>query len=418
MKTLLRNTSYLPGGDNWTAVRGVDVLLVDEQIEAIGAGLPGPPNALVIEGADLVWAPAFVNGHTHSPEMLGRGLVPMGSQPEWLVEAYSDGRDALSDADIARAIRLCAVETVRGGAVSVTDHYRQIPARVRAVRVAAETWATTGLRARIAMTLRDRSAPDGGFVDAPKANVGVPSTAETLRLAEELLDGPQAVPLGLGPSAPHRVTDELLVGVARLARQHGSFVHMHLCESREDTAACRALYGASAVAHLDKIGVLQPGLELVHAVHVDTEDLALMAARGVKMVHSPVANLRLGAGVAPVARALASGVEVVLATDGAGSNDSQSLLEAAKFALLAPRAARPASEWPTPGQIMRMATAGATLQARAQANLIAFDVKASAFVNVADDWATRIVLAARDSDLVHVVGNGRFLMRDRKVDLP
>ena len=308
--------------------------------------------------------------------------------------------------------------SVRGGAVRVTDHFRQIPPRLHAVAVAARAWAASGVQARIAVLLRDRIAPGGGLVGVPNSSGLVATTKGILALAEELLEQKFPVPVGLGPSAPQRVTDELLLGLTAMVRARDSFLHMHLCESATDAASCRALYGVSAVAHLDRLGVLGPGVELAHAVHVDDADLALIAARGARVVHNPVANLRLGSGVAPVARALAHGVDVALGSDGAGSNDSQSLLEAAKFAMLAPRAARPAAEWLSPQQVLGVATGGARLVPGTPADLIAFDADASAFVGAKDDWAARIVLAARETDIVHVLGRGQFLMRDRAVCLP
>ena len=94
------------------------------------------------------------------------------------------------------------------------------------------------------------------------------------------------------------------------------------------------------------------------------------------------------------------------------------MLEAAKFALLAPRAAMPSSEWLTPEQVLRMATGSAKLEAGASADLIAFDLTASAFVNARDNLASNVVLAARDGDLMHVMAGGAFLMRERNVQLP
>ena len=415
MSLLLRKATVLPGGGDWLARRGVDLLISGGTIAALGTDIAAPDGTSIMDASGLLLTPAFVNGHTHSPEMLGRGILPMAGQVEWLTEAYGEGRDAMTMAEIARAVRLCALEAIRGGAVAVTDHFRQVPSNAAAVRAAADAWGRSGLKARIAVGLRDRVAEGGGLVGVPNSAGAVAPTTEVLGLVEELLDQDLPVPVGFGPSAPQRVTDTLLVRAAEIARARGSFFHMHLCESLEDTAECRALYGVSAVAHLDRLGVLGPGVELVHAVQVDDEDLAIIAARGAAIVHNPVANLRLGCGVAPVVKALQYGVTVALGTDGAGSNDTQSMLEAAKFALLAPRVVFPVAFWPTPEQVLDFATAGKEIRPGAPADLIAFEAGASAFVNAEQDWASRITLAARETDILHVVCAGNFLMRDRQV---
>jgi 5-methylthioadenosine/S-adenosylhomocysteine deaminase len=418
MKTLLRDTTVLPGGDDWTPRRGVDILIDGGLIGALGERLAAPDGAVIISASSLLVIPAFINAHTHSPEMLGRGLMPTATQPEWLAKAYGDGRDTLSDADIRRAIRLCAADVVRGGAVAVTDHFRQVPARFEAVAAAAHAWAESGVAARIAVNLRDRVASNGGLVGVPNSTTVAAPTKTVLRLVEELLTANLPVPIGPGPSAPHRVTDELLIGAFALSRARNSFMHMHVCESVEDAATCRALYGRSAITHLERLGVLAENVEIAHAVQVDDDDLAIIATRGTRIIHNPVANLRLGAGIAPIASALERGITVLLGTDGAGSNDTQSMLEAAKFALLLPRAAKPVPAWLSPGQVLRMATGGVVIAPGAPANLVAFDTEASAFVGPMEDWLACVVLAAREHDIVHVIGGGVFLMRDRKLCLP
>lgn len=149
-------------------------------------------------------------------------------------------------------------------------------------------------------------------------------------------------------------------------------------------------------------------------MHLDEDDLDLVARSGATVVHNPIANLRLGTGVAPVARALARAVPVRLGCDGAGSNDSQSMLEAVKGAVLAPRACRAPDEWLSPATALDIATAGARLAPGEPADVLAFDSKASAFLPPVTDWTARVALSARELDIVHVLGRGRFLMRDRE----
>jgi cytosine/adenosine deaminase-related metal-dependent hydrolase len=238
--------------------------------------------------------------------------------------------------------------------------------------------------------------------------------AGCLALAEALLrDPPRGAEIGIGPSAPQRCSDGLLAGLATLARAHGSFVHLHVCETALDRARCLDRYGRPAVFQLEALGLTGADVEYAHCVHLDDAELDRMAATGTLFVHNPLANLRLGSGIAPVARALARGVRVAIGTDGAGSNDTQDMLEAAKLALLLPRAGRPDAEWPTPEQVLAMATAGAVLAPGEDADVIAFDLGAPAFVRAhPGELAARLLLAARPRDLRHVIGAGTFLLRD------
>ncbi len=401
---LFQGATLLPGGTDWTPHAGVDVLVQDGRVVAIGAALPAPEGAERIAAGHLLLLPAFVNAHTHSPESLARGRAPMARLDEWLAAAYGTGQDALDAASIRHAIAVTATETIRGGAVAVTDHFRQMPLSPEAVRIAGAAWAETGLRVKLAAMLRD--------LVSPSADV-VPDTDAALAFARDVLDAPpKDVTIGLGPSAPQRCSDALLAGVATLARERGAFIHLHLCETALDRARCLTRFGRAPVAHLAALGLAGPDIEYAHCVHLDDDELSMMAGAGTLMIHNPVANLRLGSGIAPVARAVARGVRIAIGTDGAGSNDTQDMLEAAKLACLLPRAGRPDAEWPTPEATLAMATGGALVPG-ARADLIAVLLAAPAFAGTRPgELAARLLLAARPRDLVHVISAGAFLLRD------
>lgn len=409
---LFRGATLLPGAGIWTPRPAMDLLLDEGRIAAIGRGLDLPEGAEAIDAGHLLLLPAFINAHTHSPEALARGRAPMARLDPWLAVQYAEGEDALPAARIRQAILVSAAEAIRGGAVQVTDHFRQIPPNLDAVAVAAAAWAEGGIRARVAMMLRDLPSPTASFTP--------PSTAQALALAEALLKAPPpGAEIGLGPSAPQRCTDQLLMGVGALLRRHGGFLHLHLCETAKDAADCRARFGTDPVAHLELLGLTGPQAEFAHCVHLADAELDRLAATGTLMVHNPLANLRLGSGIAPVARALARGVRLGIGSDGPGSNDTQDMLEAAKLALLLPRAGRPDAEWPTPGQVLGMATGGASLAAGARADLIAFDLRGAAFLDAKpEEIAPRLLMAARPRDLRHVLADGRFLMRDGALTPP
>ena len=200
--------------------------------------------------------------------------------------------------------------------------------------------------------------------------------------------------------------------MADLAREFGCFVHLHLCETAQDAQRCRDRFGSHPVVALAALGLAGPHVEYAHCVHLVDEELDLMAAAGTLFVHNPMANLRLGSGIAPVARAAARGVRIRIGTDGAGSNDTQDMLEAAKLALLLPRVGRPDEEWPTPEAILRMATGDARLAPGARADILALDLRAPAFVNARpEEFPARLLMAARPRDITHVLADGQFLLR-------
>ena len=72
---------------------------------------------------------------------------------------------------------------------------------------------------------------------------------------------------------------------------------------------------------LHRLGLTGPALTAVHAVHLDADEIALLAASGSHVAHCPTSNLKLASGIAPLKSLLDAGVNVGLGTDGAASNN-------------------------------------------------------------------------------------------------
>jgi cytosine/adenosine deaminase-related metal-dependent hydrolase len=160
-----------------------------------------------------------------------------------------------------------------------------------------------------------------------------------------------------GASGIQWASEELLTGMADLARRRGSTMQLHVLETRVQDAACRLRFGGrSGVQALDALGVLGPDVSMGHCVWIDDGDVELIAARGAVPVHNPAANLRLRSGRSPVARLLAAGAHVAVGTDGAASSDDQQTWVAMRLATLLHRG--PDEPWVTCAQALAMATAG------------------------------------------------------------
>ena len=112
-----------------------------------------------------------------------------------------------------------------------------------------------------------------------------------------------------------------------MAREAGILFQIHVAETRDEVDRIRDQYGCSPVAHLDRLGLLDPGTLLVHAVWLSDNDMARVAAGGAGIVHCPESNMKLGAGIAPVPRFLERGLTVGLGTDSCASNNNQDLFK-------------------------------------------------------------------------------------------
>jgi 5-methylthioadenosine/S-adenosylhomocysteine deaminase len=122
------------------------------------------------------------------------------------------------------------------------------------------------------------------------------------------------------------VSDEAFRDIAKLSAELQLPVHVHLHETAREVAEHEARYGMRPLDRLARLGLLGPELVAVHAVHVSDAEIRALAAHGASVAHCPHSNLKLGSGIAPIARMLDAGVNVGIGTDGSASNNRLDLL--------------------------------------------------------------------------------------------
>ena len=99
-------------------------------------------------------------------------------------------------------------------------------------------------------------------------------------------------------------------------------------------------------------------LSAAHCVHVDDEEIALLAAHGVGVAHCPRSNGFLGCGVAPLLELLDAGIAVGIATDSPASTPSFDLFEELRTAIVAARAREQRPDALTAARALELATLG------------------------------------------------------------
>ncbi|MBM3571870.1 MAG: amidohydrolase family protein, partial [Alphaproteobacteria bacterium] len=139
--------------------------------------------------------------------------------------------------------------------------------------------------------------------------------------------------------------------------EHAMPLHMHLLETPYQKVYAKRRTGGSAVAYLERFGLLGPDLTLGHGVWMTADDIARCAAHGVRVCHNCSSNFRLKSGIAPVNRFLAQGIPVALGIDEAGLNDDRDMLQEMRLVLRVHREPGIDAPQPDAAQVFRMATA-------------------------------------------------------------
>ncbi len=368
------------------------------------------PGDRVIDGRRHLVASGFVNCHTHSPDNLIRGSAPDLPLELWSLHSAA-GREERSPREITVAALLGAIEMLRTGTTTVLDHIRMSPHPTpEGLEAVAQAYAAIGIRAVIAPIVADKPIvqtlpldPD----DIPPNGGGSYGRAPLMPWTEQLAiveafvrrwhggEGGR-ITAAIGPSGPQRCSDPLLAAAAELSERHDIVLHAHVLETRAQRAMGFRLWGKGMVRSLAERGILSPRANLVHFIWLEDGDLDLVARHGAAVVHNPVSNARLGSGICRLPEMLARGLRIGLGTDSACCNDSNNLLETAKWASMVHANTTPDhADWVGPYRAHALATRGGAdvlglgsvtgrIEAGLAADLVLYRLDAPAFVPLID----------------------------------
>jgi 5-methylthioadenosine/S-adenosylhomocysteine deaminase len=355
--------------------------------------------------------PGFINGHTHVPMTLFRGLHDDVTLDEWL-HKYIFPAEAknVTEEFVRWGTRLAAAEQIRGGITTFADMYYFEDA------VAEET-KKAGMRGVLGETFIDFPAPDNK------------DESEMLAYTEKFLKRWQNDPLIHAAPAPHSIytcSQKTLQDAAALARKYHAPILIHVAEMKKELDDSRAQNGTTPVQYLNKIGILGPDVVAAHCIFVDETDRKLLAEKQVGCVHNPSSNMMLASGVSPVPELRTAGVAVGLGTDGpAGSNNDLDLMEemdlAAKLQKITkmnPLAlgAKAVVEMATieGAKALHMEKEIGSLEAGKKADIIVISLNEPNAVPMYDVYA-QLAYALKGSDVETVVIGGRVVMREHQL---
>src|SRR5258708_12733507 len=127
----------------------------------------------------------------------------------------------------------------------------------------------------------------------------------------------------LAPTTPTWAIEpgELREAIAA-ARRMKLRLHSHLSESSEYVDFCLSVHGKRPVEWVADHDWLGPDVWFAHLVHLDPNEVRILADTGTGMAHCPQSNCRLGSGVAPADAMARLGGAVSLGVAGAASNEA------------------------------------------------------------------------------------------------
>ena len=392
--------------DGGIAIANGRIVAIGPQAE-IQAGFTARKKLL---GFGKVITPGLINGHTHVPMVLFRGLADDLDLQEWLTKYIFPAEAKNVTEDFVRiGTRLGLAEMIRGGTTTYCDMYYFEDA------IADET-AKAGVRGVLGETIIDFPVADN------KTN------AEGMAYVEKFVGrwkGHELIVPAIAPHAPYTVSEAHLKAVRAFSDRTGALIVTHISETKRELDDSVKDKGASPVAYLERIGFLNDRVIAAHVVWPQGTDISILKKRGVGVVHNPQSNMKLASGVAPVPKMMTEGVLIGLGTDGAASNNDLNMWEemdtVAKLHKVFsgdPKviSAQQAFELATirGAQALHLEKEIGSLEVGKRADILLIDrdtLNQIPLYNIYSD----LVYATKGSDVQTVIINGRIVMRDRRL---
>jgi 5-methylthioadenosine/S-adenosylhomocysteine deaminase len=396
-------------------------LLIDGGIlvAAPGEQDPVPVGSVVVRGNRVQWAgpssarppldgaftrldasgcailPGFIDTHAHFRgfRALGDGL-PFMAWHDRYVHRFAE---QMTPDDAYFGAMNTFLEMLRNGITTMQGMSGITVVEDSEIQAAADS----GIRARI----------------VPHIHRGDDVEATIERIRAERAAGADRVRTWLGVEVPQLADHATLSRIADAAAELGVRVHTHFAEVTHDS-----------VDPLRAAGLLRPGLNLAHCVHLNQAEIELFAQAGVSVAHNPRSNCRYGNGIAPLRKMLDAGVTVGLGTDAPDSTFSCDLLAEAQAAALLARASGRDPQALSAGEALQLATAGGAaalgmddvgrIAPGARADIIVVDLTEPSTTPVLpqpphDNVLPLLLFGAVARDVRDVLVDGQVILRDR-----
>jgi 5-methylthioadenosine/S-adenosylhomocysteine deaminase len=414
---LLTNAHVLTMDDAFTAYPSGFVAITGSSILAVGdsARAAEYQPAETIDCRGRVVMPGLVNAHTHAPMTMLRGLADDLRLDVWLMGYMMPVERAFVQPDfVALGTSLACAEMIRSGTTCFADMYYFEES-------VAEATAAAGMRALCTQTVLKFPTPDAS------------SFEDSLARAREFITAWKGHPLivpGPAPHAPYTCTTEILRACAELASEFDVPLHTHLAETAFEVEQSRREHGMPVIPWVKKQRLFDARVLAAHCVHVDEGEIRALNDARAGVAHNPTSNLKLGSGIAPVAKMLDLGVNVGIGTDGCASNNDLDMFEEIRLAALV---AKGVSSDPTALPARQALAMGTRIGARAvhlgditgslepgkRADLIVINLDQThntpRFQRDPNAVYSQIVYASKSTDVVDVMCHGKWLMRDRRL---
>ncbi|NMC80712.1 MAG: amidohydrolase [Chloroflexi bacterium] len=364
--------------------------------------------------------PGLINTHTHLFQTFIKGLGEGLTLYEWIDSISAPSSAGMSEHQAYLSGLLGGIEAIHCGTTTVLDFMYSMPSSKLYWQI-GRSFKQLGLRGIMGLGLMENGEEHG--LSPCQFRPVVEALAEWDEITAWL--GSDLLTFALAPEVPFGITRQGYERIRQYASDHHMLITIHINENYDDDRAVMADYNQRAIPFLEELGFWGPDVIGVHCVKMQPEDIEIFARRDVKISHNPVSNMYLGVGRSPILEFQKAGLTISLATDGAGSNDSQDMIEVMKCAGLLHKVGHENPGVIRAQTILDMATLGGaraigrendlgSLEIGKQADLFIFDPLRPKSAPVMDPISSLVFSSGADSVVTTIIA-GNVVMEEREI---
>ena len=357
--------------------------------------------------------PGLVNCHTHSAMTGLRGIRDDSNLHEWLNDYIWPAEAEFTPDMTTKAVKEALTEMLLSGTTTFNDMYNPNGVDIKKIY---EIVKASRMRCYFSPTLF-----------SSEIETSEETIERTRAVIEEILGyNDTNFKVMVAPHSPYSCSKVLLEASLDMAKELNILIHIHVAETKEESAIILKRYGKRPISFLDDLGYLDYPSVFAHGVELSQGEIERLATSQVAIAHNPISNLKLASGIAPIIQLKNAGVPVGIATDSVASNNNLDMFEEGRTAaLLQKMKSGDASQFPIEtslktltiegARVLRMEKEIGSLEVGKQADFLVIQPQGKVHLQPQENMLSHLVYAVKSSDVSDVYIAGEQVVRDGEV---
>ena len=317
MNLLIHNLVIFTNDDENNILSGCGVAIAGTRIHEVGPESPLKEKYAhfrQIDAAGRLLMPGLINTHMHFYSTFARGLA-LTAKPknfeEILTMLWWQLDSALDSEAVYYSTLVAAITAIKHGVTSVIDHHASPNAVSGSLDRIEDALTSVGLRGVLCYEISDRDGKE----------ISLQGLGENTRYIQKCQSAKEKDPDHLfdalvGLHASFTLKNDTLIQAAELSRSLKRGCHIHLLEDEVDRDKTLEKYGVGVVERLLEYGILGENTIAAHAIHLDEQEMDLLAQTQTIVAHNPQSNMNNAVGRTNIFELLRRGVLIGIGTDG------------------------------------------------------------------------------------------------------